>query len=162
MHLEKRCYDVARIAIFYEFVCDIYIAFVAFFFDYSLDIFIQLIFFLFDNSLDIWYLTFFDVDLVYLFDVGHFPKFTRSDKGDCRSFFACPAGSADSMCVSFSILWYRIIDDMGHIVDIDTSRCDVCSYEYLHFFVFETLEKMFSLFLSEIAMQSFCTISLVV
>lgn len=162
MHLQKRSYYVTRVAIFYEFVCYLYIIFVAFFFQNTLNTFFELIFFLFYNSFDVWDNSFFDIDFVYFFDVGHFAVFFWGDEGNCSSCLACSSCPSNSVGVSFCVLWYCIVDDVCHIVDINTSCCDICRYQNVYFFVFETLEKMFSLFLCEIAVETFCAISLVI
>ena len=119
----------------------------AFFFQNSLDIFVELIFFLFDDSFDVRNLSLFDIDLVHFFEVGHLAVFSWSDEGDRSSGLACSSGSSDSVGISFRILWNRIIDDMGHVIDVDSSGCDIGRYQDIHFPVFETLEKMLSLFL---------------
>jgi hypothetical protein len=49
-----------------------------------------------------------------------------------------------------------------HIIYIDSSRCDIGSYKDIHFLIFEALQKMLSLFLCEIAVQTFCTISFII
>ena len=162
MHLQHRCYDITRVGVFYQTVCDFYIVFVRFTRKYSLDIFVEFVFFLFDNSCDIWDNSFFDIYFVYLSEVRHFAMFSWSNEGDCYSSFSSSSCSSDSVGVSFSVLWDCEIDNMGNIVYIDTSCCDICSYEDFNFFVFETFEEVFSLFLSEITVETFCTISFVV
>lgn len=134
----------------------------AFFLQNSLDIFIELIFFLFDNSLDIRDLSFFDVDLVHFLEIGHLAVFSRSDEGDRCSCLTCSSGSSDPVGISFRILRDRVIDDMSHVIDVNSSGCYICRYQDIHFPVFETFEEMFSLFLCEIAMKTFSAISLII
>gem|GEM_PF-4300870 len=118
-----------------------------FFLDDSLDILIQLIFLFFDDSFDIRDYTLFDIYFVHFFDVRHFAVFFWRDERDRRSFFSSSSCPSYPVRISFCILRYRIIDDVRHIIHIYSSGSDIGSYENLHFFVFETLEKMLSLFL---------------
>jgi len=162
MHLQKRRNYIARIGVLYQLISYFCIIFMAFFLQHALYILVQLIFFLFDDSLDIRDLSFLDIYLVHFFDVQHLAVFFRCDKSYRCSFLSGSSGPSYSMGISFCVLRYRVIDDVRHVVDVDSSGCDIRGYEDIHFFVFEALEKMFSLFLREIAVKAFCAISFVV
>jgi len=57
------------------------------------------------------------------------------------------------MNVSFSVLWRLNLDDQIYILNIKTSRSNICCHKYLELAFFESLHCNFSLILSNITMH---------
>lgn len=125
MHLQECGYYITRISVFYKLIGYFAIWLMALFLQDSLDILIQLIFFLFDHSFDVRDHSFFNIDLIHFPEIGHLAVFSWCDEGNRCSCFPCSSSSSYSMGVSFGILRDSIIDDMGHVVDVDTSCSDI-------------------------------------
>lgn len=76
---------------------------------------------------------------------------TEGESDTAGSCSACPAYTMD---IGFWDIWQLKIDDMGQLVDVDTSSCDVCRDEDARCLCFEVFESGLSRILCLISMNS--------
>jgi hypothetical protein len=59
------------------------------------------------------------------------------------------------MNVGLCILWWLDLDDKINILNVKSTRCNICSYKNLELSLFESLHGDLSLVLSNITMHDF-------
>lgn len=76
-----------------------------------------------------------------------------ADKGDGTAFGACTCRTADAVYVVFAVTGHIVVDDKAYIVNVNTARHDISSYEDIDTSALELTHDLVALGLVKVAMH---------
>ena len=88
------------------------------------------------------------------FDALDRSELTGGYECDRFTFFACATRTADTMHITLGIKRDMVVENMGDIIDIQTTRCHIGSDKDIDTTLFEPTDGYFALFLLHVTMEA--------
>ncbi len=95
-------------------------------------------------------------DLLNLLDLG---ELLLADDGGRDAVLACAASTARAVDIDLNVIWEVVVDDMGKVMNINATGCDVGCHENLEVLHLEALHDHVTLNLREVTMEGVSIIS---
>jgi hypothetical protein len=103
-----------------------------------------------DDTFDIYLL---DLDTMHPFDTLELASLLRRDEHDSMTICTRSTSTTDTVDICLWIVWDMVVDYESDIVEIESSRCDICTDEYSDFTRFECFDRPYSISLHHISVD---------
>ena len=103
-----------------------------------------------DDSLDIDFL---DLDTMHPFDTLELASLLRRDEHDRMTICTRSTSTTDTVDICLWIMWNMIVDYESDIVEIESSRCNICTNKYTNLSLFKGFDRPYSISLHHISVD---------